>query len=203
MTSVGDCMPLPLCTPIIPCTSMAIYTPSHPTSFASVSFSDLKSARVILVDAQAYLQTDLKIWLSPKVRPRTMTVVPICWNARSSSVSLHQAIRLSGRGRMGLSSLAHTRARKETSNCPLSGFGERLSYKSSQNREKLFCARCGSQLFIRRLNATEWTVITHCALNEDSLVRPFRHVFTGSNAPWHQLDPALPAHPTYPEPGDA
>ena len=42
------------------------------------SFSNLKSARLLPVDAQAYVQTDLQTWLSLKVRPHTMTGVPIC-----------------------------------------------------------------------------------------------------------------------------
>jgi hypothetical protein len=72
------------------------------------------------------------------------------------------------------------------------------SYRSSLNREKLFCSRCGSQLFIRRLNAPEGTVITLGTLDDDPGIKPSRHVFTGSKAPWHQVDPALPAHAVYP-----
>src|SRR5712675_1883866 len=33
-------------------------------------------------------------------------------------------------------------------------------YQSSPNRQKRFCARCGSQLFIRRLDKPAFTVVT-------------------------------------------
>ena len=77
--------------------------------------------------------------------------------------------------------------------------GEYLSrYRSSPNREKLFCSRCGSQLFIKRLNAPEGTVITLGTLDGDPGVKPSRHVFVANKAPWHPLDSALPAYGVYP-----
>ena len=71
-------------------------------------------------------------------------------------------------------------------------------YRSSPNREKLFCSKCGSQLFIKRLNAPEGTVITLGTLNESPQIKPSRHVFVGSKAPWHQPDPAIPSFQVYP-----
>ncbi|MCP5283749.1 MAG: GFA family protein [Burkholderiaceae bacterium] len=76
-------------------------------------------------------------------------------------------------------------------------------YRSSKNREKLFCSVCGSQLFIRRLNAPEGMVITLGTLDEDPVVRPSRSVFVGSKAPWCTPEPGLPSFQVYPghEPG--
>ena len=71
-------------------------------------------------------------------------------------------------------------------------------FASSKNRRKLFCSKCGSQLFIRRTNAPEVTVITLGTLDQDPLVRASRHVFVGSKAPWHEIDAMLPQHKAYP-----
>ena len=66
------------------------------------------------------------------------------------------------------------------------------SYRSSPNREKLFCSRCGSQLFIKRLNAPEGTVITLGTLDDDPHVKPSRHVFFASRAPWYEPEAQIP-----------
>ena len=71
-------------------------------------------------------------------------------------------------------------------------------YESSPHRRKCFCRRCGSQLFIRRLNRPELTVVTLGTLDDDPGVRPIRHVFVGSKAPWHEIDVPLPAFEVYP-----
>jgi len=76
---------------------------------------------------------------------------------------------------------------------------EHLSaYRSSPHREKLFCARCGSQLFIKRLNAPEDTVITLGTLDDDPHVQPSRHVFVGSKAAWYEPEARLVQHELYP-----
>ena len=76
------------------------------------------------------------------------------------------------------------------------------SYRSSANREKLFCSKCGSQLFIKRLNAPEGTVVTLGTLNEDPLLKPSRNVFVGSKAPWHDLESKLSSYQVYPGEGN-
>jgi len=73
-------------------------------------------------------------------------------------------------------------------------------FASSKNRRKLFCSKCGSQLFIKRTNAPEVMVITLGTLDHDPLVRPSRHVFVGSKAAWHEIDAKVPQHEIYPEP---
>jgi hypothetical protein len=72
------------------------------------------------------------------------------------------------------------------------------SYRSSPNREKLFCSRCGSQLFIKRLNSPSGTVITLGTLDEDPQVKPSRHVFVGSKASWYEPGCQLPEYKVYP-----
>jgi len=77
-------------------------------------------------------------------------------------------------------------------------------YQSSPNRQKCFCARCGSQLFIRRLDNPVFTVVTLGSIDGDPQVRPERHVFVASKAPWYDIADALPRFRIYPgfEPKD-
>lgn len=70
--------------------------------------------------------------------------------------------------------------------------------RAAAARRKRFCARCGSQLFIRRLNAPELTVVTLGTLDDDPLVRPSRHVFVGSKAAWCDPQAQLPLFDVYP-----
>jgi hypothetical protein len=78
-------------------------------------------------------------------------------------------------------------------------------YESSPNRRKCFCGRCGSQLFIRRLNRPEVIVLAIASLEGELSVRPERHVFVGSKASWFELTDGLPQFKVYPgfEPEEA
>jgi hypothetical protein len=72
------------------------------------------------------------------------------------------------------------------------------------NRRKCFCSNCGSQLFIRRLDKPEVTVVTLGTLDGDPHARPERHVFVASKAPWYEIADSLPQFKIYPgfEPTD-
>jgi hypothetical protein len=78
--------------------------------------------------------------------------------------------------------------------------GENLisEYASSPKRRKCFCSNCGSQLFIRRLDAPELTVVTLGAIDGDPRVLPERHVFVASKAPWYDITDELPQFQIYP-----
>lgn len=71
-------------------------------------------------------------------------------------------------------------------------------YESSPNRRKCFCSRCGSQLFIRRVNKPEFTVVTLGSLEGELKARPERHVFVESKASWCVITDALPQFNIYP-----
>jgi hypothetical protein len=77
-------------------------------------------------------------------------------------------------------------------------------YESSPKRRKCFCSNCGSQLFIRRLDRPEFTVVTLGTLDGDPHARPERHVFVASKAPWYEIADTLPQFKIYPgcEPSD-
>jgi hypothetical protein len=71
-------------------------------------------------------------------------------------------------------------------------------YQSSPKRGKCFCSRCGSQLFIRRLDQPAFTVVTLGTVDGDPKVRPERHVFVASKAPWYEIADSLPQFRIYP-----
>ena len=71
-------------------------------------------------------------------------------------------------------------------------------YSSSPNRLKCFCSKCGSQLFIRRTDKPEIIVVALAAIDGDPGVRPQRHVFVGSKAPWDAICDGLPQFKIYP-----
>lgn len=77
-------------------------------------------------------------------------------------------------------------------------------YESSSNRRKCFCSKCGSQLFIRRVNKPEYTMVTLGTLESNVQARPERHVFVESKAHWYSITDALPQFKVYPgfEPND-
>lgn len=91
-----------------------------------------------------------------------------------------------------------TNALVPTAALTIEGAEHLSTYRSSPKREKVFCSRCGSPLFIKRLNAPEGTVITLGTLDVDPGVVPSRHVFVGSKAAWHTVDPRLPSYKVYP-----
>jgi hypothetical protein len=86
-----------------------------------------------------------------------------------------------------------------------SGAAGITEYESSPQRRKCFCARCGSQLFIRRTNRPELTVVTLGSLDNPPQATPERHVFVASKAPWTTIDDRLPQFAIYPgvEPEDS
>ena len=91
-----------------------------------------------------------------------------------------------------------TNAAVPTDSLQIEGREHLSEYASSPRRLKQFCATCGSQLFIRRLNAPEWTVVTLGSLDDDPCVRPTRHVFVGSKAAWYDPRARLPVCDGYP-----
>ena len=71
-------------------------------------------------------------------------------------------------------------------------------YESSPGRRKCFCSKCGSQLFIRRLNKPELMVVTLGTLDAAPDAKPERHVFVASKAPWLSIADDLPQYRVYP-----
>ncbi|MGB8339646.1 MAG: GFA family protein [Burkholderiales bacterium] len=79
-----------------------------------------------------------------------------------------------------------------------SGAGFISEYVSSPNRRKCFCSKCGSQLFIRRIDGPEFTVVTLGTIEGEFVALPERHVFVESKAPWYRITDSLPQFSVYP-----
>jgi hypothetical protein len=71
-------------------------------------------------------------------------------------------------------------------------------YESSPNRRKCFCSTCGSQLFIKRTNNPEFTIVTLGTVDGEPNVRAERHVFVASKASWVSITDSLPQFRIYP-----
>ena len=68
------------------------------------------------------------------------------------------------------------------------------TYASSPQRLKCFCSRCGSPLFIRRLNDETNIVITLGTLDSYAGSGASRHVFVDAKAGWHHITDDLPQY---------
>lgn len=80
----------------------------------------------------------------------------------------------------------------------VSGSDSISEYASSPNRFRCFCSKCGSRLFIRRLNRPDLVVVAMGSMDDDPGQRPQRHVFAASKAPWYDIGADLPAYRIYP-----
>ena len=67
-------------------------------------------------------------------------------------------------------------------------------YRSSPDVARTFCARCGSTLQFLRESKAEIVYVALGVLDDDLGVRPARHIFVGSKAPWFEITDALPQH---------
>jgi hypothetical protein len=77
---------------------------------------------------------------------------------------------------------------------------ERLaSYKVPEARYSMhvFCRRCGSSV-PRVDRERDLAVIPVGSLDDDPGIRPQRHIFVGSKAPWHEIADDLPQHEAAP-----
>jgi len=68
-------------------------------------------------------------------------------------------------------------------------------------RVKAFCSVCGSSLFGGAWPNGEMATIKLGAFDDDPQVRPMRHAYVDSRAPWDELpDDGLPRYPDAPPP---
>ena len=132
---------------------------------------------------------------------RTLSGSCLCGSVR---YTIAAAVRFAEHCHCSMCRKAHgaafsTNAAVPTESLVIQGREHLTGYASSPRRLKQFCSTCGSQLFIRRLNAPELTVVTLGTLDDDPGVRPSRHVFVGSKAAWHDPQAQLPLFESYPE----
>ena len=81
----------------------------------------------------------------------------------------------------------------------VSGAERVTRYASSSGVSRTFCSRCGSTLQWQIETKPDIVEIALGVLDDDPGVRPSRHIFVGSKAPWHEITDSLPQHVTWPE----
>lgn len=67
-------------------------------------------------------------------------------------------------------------------------------YESSPGEHKAFCSVCGSSLYTRFDARPEVYGFPLGTLDSDPGVRPQKHVFVDSKAPWYEITDDLPQH---------
>jgi hypothetical protein len=73
------------------------------------------------------------------------------------------------------------------------------TFRSSSAGTRTFCSRCGSNLEWRGSSHPERISIALGTLDDDPGLRPSRHIFVASKAPWYEIADGLPqfaAHDT-------
>lgn len=78
----------------------------------------------------------------------------------------------------------------------VAGEGEVAAYRSSPGVRRTFCRRCGATL--QFLDDSDSAVVWVAAgtLDDDPGIRPLRHIWVGSKAPWYDIEDALPKYDT-------
>lgn len=66
------------------------------------------------------------------------------------------------------------------------------AFQSSTGEWRHFCSECGSPLYSRAHQRPDKVSIRCGTLDDDPLVRPSEHIYTGSKAPWFEPCDGLP-----------
>ena len=77
--------------------------------------------------------------------------------------------------------------------------GENLveRYQSSPGNDRAFCRVCGSNMPVLEPHQNHVTIPAG-TLDDDPGVKPMVHIFTGSKAPWFEIEDALPQFKEFP-----
>lgn len=63
---------------------------------------------------------------------------------------------------------------------------------------RAFCDQCGTPLYVQVSTRPDLVGLRVCTFDDPSWFRPEANIFVKSAQPWDHLDPAVPAHDTYP-----
>ena len=72
-------------------------------------------------------------------------------------------------------------------------------YQSSPGEYRTFCSNCGSNLITEFEQNPDVLGLPLGVLDDDPGVRPERHVFVWSKAPWFEITDTLPQSPSWPD----
>lgn len=70
-------------------------------------------------------------------------------------------------------------------------------YRSSPDKDRVFCSRCGSPLFADRFSNPH-IALRVTTLHQDPGSRPVQHIWLQDDCPWTTDDPTLPRYPGWP-----
>ena len=76
--------------------------------------------------------------------------------------------------------------------------GTVASYRSSLEGERLFCSRCGTQLFFSSSTSAQELDVTLGSLDDSTALKPTCHLWTQSMIGWLRDFSRLPRHPEEP-----
>lgn len=77
------------------------------------------------------------------------------------------------------------------------GEGSIRWYRSSEHNRRGFCVRCGAKMPML-LSEHDLAILPAGPLEGDPGLRPQRHIFVGSRAPWYTITDSLPQHAALP-----
>jgi ADP-ribosyl-[dinitrogen reductase] hydrolase len=72
-------------------------------------------------------------------------------------------------------------------------------HRSSPQKNRLFCSKCGSQL-VAQLDGRDYMLLRVATLDDDPGKAPQRHIWTSQQVPWLRYGAPVPAYPEW-EPG--
>ena len=74
----------------------------------------------------------------------------------------------------------------------LSGESDLKIYNSSADHDRVFCAECGSNILVALEDEPDDFYVCMGTVNGNPSLPPGYHIYTGSKAPWHEINDDLP-----------
>ena len=72
-------------------------------------------------------------------------------------------------------------------------------YRSSANKSRFFCSRCGCHIAAKNDGSDYW-ILRAASLDDDPGIRPSRRIWRSHDAPWLFEDGDIPSYPEFPPP---
>ncbi len=72
--------------------------------------------------------------------------------------------------------------------------GEPATHASSQSGRREFCARCGTQILFRDIDAPTRVDVNIASLDDPVAIEPMYHIWIGSQIPWFRIVDDLPRY---------
>ena len=79
----------------------------------------------------------------------------------------------------------------------LAGESQLGNYRSSPNKSRFFCSRCGCHIVAKNDGADYW-ILRAASLDDDPGLRPQQRIWRSQDAPWLFEDGDIPSYPQFP-----